>query len=110
MLNYFIYIIRDIFELHKNLNISPLSYIANDLIRDYIKYKKSYKIRKYLKKFKYIYFNHNEYYRTFKCINYSYPINIEQIALLNLYLITALTNKRGIYILIKYLRKELNFI
>nr|ARW68395.1 hypothetical protein [Chondria sp. (in: red algae)] len=110
LLHYFISIIANIFALHRNLSILSLSDLANDLIRDSLKYKKSYKIQKYLKKFNYIYFHQNEYYKTLKSINYSYEISIEKIALINLYLVTKLTSKRGIYILIKYLDNEFKFI
>nr|ARW63824.1 hypothetical protein [Chondria sp. (in: red algae)] len=110
LLHYFIDIVNYIFILHKNVNTLLLDNITNDLIRDYLKHKHSNRVKKYLKKFHYIYFSQDKYYKTFKSINYSYRINVDKIALINLYIITKLKSKRGIYILIKYLDNDLKFI
>lgn len=65
---------------------------------------------KYLQKFRYIYFFKTSYYERFKYIDYQQTIDIEKVALINLYLITRLRNKKGIYILIKYLSNNIKLI
>nr|ARW60297.1 hypothetical protein [Laurencieae sp.] len=101
--DYFINIILYVYGLHKTLNIYLLSKTANIILNYYINYKKSYNLRQYLRKFNHIYFRKNRYYQNYKYINYWYDINITKLAVINLYLITKLSSKKGIYILVKYL-------
>uniref|UniRef100_UPI003001E23D hypothetical protein n=1 Tax=Anunuuluaehu liula TaxID=3049639 RepID=UPI003001E23D len=54
----------------------------------------------YIKRFKYIYNQTQDYYNTYSEYN---DLNIYNIAIVNLYIISRINNKYGIYYLIKYL-------
>nr|YP_009398787.1 hypothetical protein [Kuetzingia canaliculata]ARW67973.1 hypothetical protein [Kuetzingia canaliculata] len=60
-------------------------------------------LKQYLRRFKFIYFKKQEYYKSTKSLDYLCKVNINEIALLNLYIILQLKNKTGLHFLIKYL-------
>nr|CRF40214.1 Hypothetical protein orf162b [Laurencia snackeyi] len=97
--------ILNLYILHKKINHCSVSKKANLILKSYTSYKESKKIKQYIRKFNYLYFKRNEYYNEYKYINYTSKIEINKIAIINLYLITTLINKQGIYILIQYLSK-----
>nr|ARW64252.1 hypothetical protein [Chondria sp. (in: red algae)] len=101
--NHFVNFIIYTYITYNNLNILCLSKIANDLIKNDLQQKQSYKIRKYLKKFNYLYFYQHDHYYNIKSSNYVYKTNINTIAVINLYLIAQLKQKQGVFTLIKYL-------
>lgn len=97
--------ILNLYILHKNINNDLLSQKAYLILKSYTNYKESKKLKQYIRKFNYLYFKRNKYYNDYKYINYASKIEINKIAITNLYLITRLINKQGIYVLIKYLNK-----
>nr|YP_009398349.1 hypothetical protein [Thaumatella adunca]ARW67535.1 hypothetical protein [Thaumatella adunca] len=103
----FTQIIKYIYVIHKITNKYLLHKTAIQILINCInnKNKKIPNIKQYIKKFNYIYSIKHEYYNNYKSIHHVYKINIENIAIINLYLITKLVNKQGIYFLIKYLFK-----
>nr|YP_009396903.1 hypothetical protein [Ophidocladus simpliciusculus]ARW66089.1 hypothetical protein [Ophidocladus simpliciusculus] len=99
----FIQLIVYINLIHLTINKSSLNKLATVILKHHIKNKELLDLKQYLKKFHYIYFMKKEYYHTYKSIEYSYSLKIKEIAITNLYLITRLTEKNGIYFLIAYL-------
>lgn len=97
--------ILNLYILHKNINNYLLSKKAYLILKSYTSYKESKKLKQYIRKFNYLYFKRNKYYNDYKYINYASKIEINKTAIINLYLITKLINKQGIYVLIKYLNK-----
>lgn len=93
----FIYIIYNIVQ-HNVSNTLILK-----ILQKYKKYVKSKEVEQYLKKFTYIYFVNYKYYYKYKSLNYLHKINIDELAILNLYIIKELQSKKGILFLIKYL-------
>lgn len=93
----------NLYTLHKKINNYLLSRRANLILKSYTNYRESKKLKQYIRKFNYLYFKRNKYYNDYKYINYTSKIEINKIAIINLYLITKLVNKQGIYVLIKYL-------
>nr|WMP12361.1 hypothetical protein [Laurencia verruciformis] len=102
---YLLTTILNLYILHKNINNYLLSKKAYLILKSYTSYKESKKSKQYIRKFNYLYFKRNKYYNDYKYINHASKIEINKIAIINLYLITKLINKKGIYILIKYLNK-----
>nr|YP_010951633.1 hypothetical protein RU987_pgp008 [Laurencia catarinensis]WMP12572.1 hypothetical protein [Laurencia catarinensis] len=102
---YLVTIILNLYILHKNIHNYLLSKNANLVLKSYTNYKESKKLKQYIRKFNYLYFKRYEYYNNYKYINYTSKIEINKIAITNLYLITTIINKQGIYVLIKYLIK-----
>nr|WMP11668.1 hypothetical protein [Laurencia tasmanica] len=97
--------ILNLYILHKQINNYLLSKKAYLILKSYTSYKESKKLKQYIRKFNYLYFKRNKYYNDYRYINYASKIEINKIAIINLYLITKLINKQGIYVLIKYLNK-----
>lgn len=97
--------ILNLYILHKKINNYLLSKKAYLILQSYTSYNESKKLKQYIRKFNYLYFKRNKYYNDYKYIDYESKIKINKIAIINLYLITKLINKQGIYILIKYLNK-----
>nr|YP_010951847.1 hypothetical protein RU988_pgp008 [Laurencia elata]WMP12786.1 hypothetical protein [Laurencia elata] len=97
--------ILNLYILHKQINNYFLSKKAYLILKSYTSYKESKKLKQYIRKFNYLYFKRNKYYNDYRYINYASKIEINKIAIINLYLITKLINKQGIYVLIKYLNK-----
>nr|WGH12815.1 hypothetical protein [Echinothamnion sp.] len=80
-----------------------LNEIANEILKNYTQSKKSTCINKYHRKFYKIYYTKKEYYKNYKLLHSIYKIEISYIALINLYIISKLIKKEGIYFFIKYL-------
>nr|YP_009395886.1 hypothetical protein [Herposiphonia versicolor]ARW64866.1 hypothetical protein [Herposiphonia versicolor] len=99
----FIDIIKNIYSINRIIKKHLIDEIAIDILKEYTKQKKINLINKYNQKFYYIYHRKKEYYKNYKIIlNKSY-IDFNDIAIINLYIISKLTKKSGIYIFIKYL-------
>nr|ARW68808.1 hypothetical protein [Palisada sp.] len=100
---YFTKIIKYMYKVHKHINIYLLSKKANLILKLYINYQESHKLKQYIRKFNYLYFKEDKYYNKYKNIEYSKTTELNKIALTNLFLITKLIKKQGIYSLTKYL-------
>nr|WMP11934.1 hypothetical protein [Laurencia australis]WMP12146.1 hypothetical protein [Laurencia australis] len=98
-------VIFNLYILHKKIHKYLLVKKAHLILKSYTNYKESKNLKQYIRKFNYLYFKRNEYYSDYKYVNYQSKIEINKIAIINLYLITKLINKQGIYILAKYLNK-----
>lgn len=97
--NFIIYI----YQIHKRIDCYMIYQKANLILRHYIQNNKSSSFKQYIRKFNYLYFEQNHYYINYKHIDHQYKKNIKQIAIQNLYFITKLINKQGIYLLVRYL-------
>nr|YP_009391744.1 hypothetical protein [Laurenciella marilzae]ARW59888.1 hypothetical protein [Laurenciella marilzae] len=100
---YFLKMVRDVYKLHKKINYYQLDKMANLILKSYVIYKKSYKLKQYIRKFNYLYLKNDKYYNKYKYLDHISKIEVNKIAITNLYLITKLIGKQGIYTLIKYL-------
>ena len=76
---------------------------AIKILKHHNQYSRDNAMKQYIKKFKYIYFAEDAYYNQYKSLHYTYDIDIDSIAVINLYLVTKLKKAEGIYFLIKYL-------
>lgn len=99
----FIKILEYIYTIYSISQNSLLDQITVEILKKYKKSRKSKEVKQYIKKFTYIYFVKYEYYYTYKSLKYLYKINIDEIAITNLYIIKKLQSKNGIFFLIKYL-------
>nr|YP_009397944.1 hypothetical protein [Sonderella linearis]ARW67130.1 hypothetical protein [Sonderella linearis] len=99
----FIIIIIYIYKIYQLIQNNFFHEITLKILSQYNKYQKPKELIQYIKKFTYIYFIKNEYYYNYKCMKYLHQININEIAIKNIYIINQIINKKGIYFLIKYL-------
>nr|YP_009393616.1 hypothetical protein [Bostrychia simpliciuscula]ARW62178.1 hypothetical protein [Bostrychia simpliciuscula] len=99
----FIQCIYQIYIIYNFIQINVLNELILQILQKYKKCVKSLEVQQYLNKFTYIYFVKYEYYYTYKSLNCLYKININELAILNLYIIKKLQSRQGILILIKYL-------
>nr|YP_010850921.1 hypothetical protein QQP85_pgp008 [Lophurella mutabilis]WGH13609.1 hypothetical protein [Lophurella mutabilis] len=101
--NGFIKLIKNIYTIKLIIDKYLLNEIANEILKNYAKSKKCKSISKYYKKFYKIYYEKKEYYKNYKLLHSRYKVDINNIALINLYIISKSIEKDGIYLLIKYL-------
>nr|YP_009392152.1 hypothetical protein [Periphykon beckeri]ARW60500.1 hypothetical protein [Periphykon beckeri] len=99
----FEHIIRYTYIIKIAIKKHLLHHIANDILRSYIVSNDTRFISKYIKKFHNTYCKQKEYYKNYKLLNDKSKININHIALTNLYIITKLIQKNGTHMLVKYL-------
>nr|YP_010851713.1 hypothetical protein QQP89_pgp008 [Echinothamnion hystrix]WGH14598.1 hypothetical protein [Echinothamnion hystrix] len=99
----FVKLIKQIYIIHLIIDKYLLNEIANEILKNYSQSKKCNSISKYRKKFYKIYCEQKEYYKNYKLLNSKYKVDIKNIALINLYIISKSIKKDGIYFLIKYL-------
>ena len=99
-------IVKYIHKIVTKINFYLLCYKANFIIKYYTRQKKPYHLIQYIRKFNYLYLAKHKYYNNYKCIDYQYQAKINKIAIINLYLITKLKSRQGIYFLVKYLYHE----
>lgn len=85
--------------IHKIINKKFIYKLSIQLINEYLESNRSQISIKYINKFKYIYNKTHEYYYTDK-------LNINEIAIKNLYIISQIKNKNSLYFLVKYLYKK----
>nr|YP_010619562.1 hypothetical protein orf130 [Xiphosiphonia pinnulata]WAX03575.1 hypothetical protein orf130 [Xiphosiphonia pinnulata] len=77
--------------------------IASEMLKNYVTCKECNAINKYNKKFYNTYVTKISYYKNYKLLHNKYNVDINNIALINLYIISKLIKQKGIYMLIKYL-------
>nr|YP_009399605.1 hypothetical protein [Dictyomenia sonderi]ARW69211.1 hypothetical protein [Dictyomenia sonderi] len=99
----FIKIIKHIYTIKLTVDKYLLHEVAHEMLKNYVTSKKYKTINKYNKKFYNTYFTRTEYYKNYKVLHNRYKVDINNIALINLYIISKLIKHKGIYILIKYL-------
>nr|YP_010618982.1 hypothetical protein orf122 [Deltalsia parasitica]WAX02995.1 hypothetical protein orf122 [Deltalsia parasitica] len=99
----FIKIIEYIYTIKLIIEKYLLHEIANEILKNYATSTKCNTINKYNKKFYNTYIRQISYYKNYKTLNDKHKVNINNIALINLYIISKLIQNKGIYILIKYL-------
>nr|YP_010850525.1 hypothetical protein QQP83_pgp008 [Lophurella caespitosa]WGH13213.1 hypothetical protein [Lophurella caespitosa] len=99
----FIKLIKKIYTIKLIIDKYLLNEIADEILKNYAKSKKCKSISKYYKKFYKIYCEKKEYYKNYKLLHSKYKVDINNIALINLYIISKSIKKDGIYLLIKYL-------
>nr|YP_010850723.1 hypothetical protein QQP84_pgp008 [Lophurella hookeriana]WGH13411.1 hypothetical protein [Lophurella hookeriana] len=99
----FIKLIKNIYTIKLIIDKYLLNEIANEILKNYAKSKKCKSINKYHKKFYKRYYEKKEYYKNYKLLHSRYKVDINNIALINLYIISKSIKKDGIYLLIKYL-------
>nr|YP_009397333.1 hypothetical protein [Thuretia quercifolia]ARW66519.1 hypothetical protein [Thuretia quercifolia] len=90
---YFLYIIT------KNKNIQKM---VNNLIQDYALNEKDQAVKKYLNKFNYTYNKKYKYYSE----NHNNEMYINKVAIMNLYIISNINQKKNIFFFIKYLHSS----
>nr|YP_009394856.1 hypothetical protein [Polysiphonia elongata]ARW63418.1 hypothetical protein [Polysiphonia elongata] len=100
----FLFLIEYIYSIIKMIRKYSLDQLATKIIKGNNKF-----ITRYISKFCYIYYRNKKYYINHKLILYKYnkdeKIAINNVAIINLYLICKLQKDQGIYTLIKYLKK-----
>ena len=96
-------IIVYIYIISRTLDQFLFKKIAKSIITCYSDSSKSIALKIYISKFSYIYFYKNEYYKQYKSIQHIDKTNINQTAIINLYLISKITERQGIYYLLKHL-------
>nr|YP_009398570.1 hypothetical protein [Lophocladia kuetzingii]ARW67756.1 hypothetical protein [Lophocladia kuetzingii] len=101
----FIETLKNIYIIYKTISINTIDQKAQKLLRNYIKNENDQQVKQYLKKFHYIYFIKTEYYHQYKSLKYLNKININKVAITNLYIISKLNKRIKIFFLIKYLFK-----
>nr|YP_010851515.1 hypothetical protein QQP88_pgp008 [Echinothamnion hookeri]WGH14398.1 hypothetical protein [Echinothamnion hookeri] len=99
----FIKLIKKIYIIQLIIDKYLLNEIANEVLKNYTKSKKCNFINKYRKKFYKTYCEKKEYYKNYKLLHSENQIDIHNIALINLYIISKSVKKDGTYFLIKYL-------
>ena len=84
-----------------------INIIAANILREYTQNSNQNIASKYNNKFNSIYIQNKKdnYYKNKKLLSNTYQIDIEQISLLNLYILTKITRRDGTFILIKYFYK-----
>lgn len=99
---YFVDIIITISFIYQIIK-SKINYkIVNKIIDEYNKYKQSKITKQYLTKFTYIYNKIYDYY-DYEYNHYFNSVYIYKLAIINLYLIKQINQKKGFFILTKYL-------
>nr|YP_009393415.1 hypothetical protein [Symphyocladiella dendroidea]ARW61977.1 hypothetical protein [Symphyocladiella dendroidea] len=101
--NQLIKIIKYIYTIKLVIEKYLLHEIANEILKNYAISNKCNTINKYNKKFYNRYFTKASYYSKYKLLHNKYNIDTNNIAIINLYIISKLIKQKGIYILIKYL-------
>nr|YP_009396502.1 hypothetical protein [Polysiphonia scopulorum]ARW65688.1 hypothetical protein [Polysiphonia scopulorum] len=103
----FIELLKYIKQLKIITNKYSLNKIAIKLLKEYKEDQTPSATNQYNNRFCSIYTQHDKkhYYKNKKLLSHSYQINIKEISILNLYIITKLTKAEGIFVLIKYLYK-----
>nr|YP_010851317.1 hypothetical protein QQP87_pgp008 [Aphanocladia delicatula]WGH14201.1 hypothetical protein [Aphanocladia delicatula] len=99
----FIKLIEYIYKINLIINKYLLGEIASEILKNYAKSKKCNSISKYHKKFYNRCCSKKEYYKNYKLLYRTQKININNIAFINLYIISQSIKKDGVYLLIKYL-------
>nr|ARW60703.1 hypothetical protein [Polysiphonia sp.] len=99
----FIKIVQYIYTIRLMIKRYLLHEIAIEILKKYTKLNKFNFITKYKKRFHNKSFILREYYRSKKLLNNTSKIDMNNTAFINLYIISKLINKEGVYILIKYL-------
>nr|YP_010195841.1 hypothetical protein LK100_pgp009 [Crassiphycus birdiae]UAD83238.1 hypothetical protein [Crassiphycus birdiae] len=95
--------IKAIYYINRSINNSRIQKTINKILIEVYNDNQLENIRKYLNRFKYIYYKTQNYYniRSKICFHDQY---MQEIAIFNLYIISILRYKDGIYFLIKYLK------
>nr|YP_009398144.1 hypothetical protein [Gredgaria maugeana]ARW67330.1 hypothetical protein [Gredgaria maugeana] len=101
--NRFIQLIEYIYKLKLIIDKYLLSEIASEILKNYAKSKRCNSISKYHKKFYNRCYSKKEYYKNYKLLYRTQKIDINNIAFINLYIISQSVKKDGVYLLIKYL-------
>lgn len=100
----FLFLIEYVYNIIKLIRQYSIDELATKIIKGNNKF-----ITRYISKFCYIYYRNKKYYINNKLILYKYNKNnkkaINNIAIINLYMICKLQKKQGIYSLIMYLKK-----
>ena len=99
---YFLDIITSISFIYQIINNKTKNKIVNKIINDYNKYKQSKLTKQYLTKFTYIYNKIYDYY-DYDYNHYFNSVYIYKLAIINLYLIKQINQKKGFFTLTKYL-------
>nr|WGH13805.1 hypothetical protein [Lophurella pseudocorticata] len=99
----FIKLIKNIYTIKLIIDKYLLNEIANEILKNYATSKKCKSISKYHKKFYKIYYEKKEYYKNYKLLHNRDKVNINNIALINLYVISKSIKKDGIYLIVTYL-------
>nr|YP_009392373.1 hypothetical protein [Osmundaria fimbriata]ARW60935.1 hypothetical protein [Osmundaria fimbriata] len=95
-------IIKSIYTIYLISQQTIIYHVIKDII-NYYKYGNYKQAEQYLRRFKYIYFKRQEQYESYKSLNNMSYINIYEVAIINLYIISQLQYKTGLYFLVKYL-------
>nr|YP_010199287.1 hypothetical protein LK225_pgp009 [Crassiphycus usneoides]UAD88736.1 hypothetical protein [Crassiphycus usneoides] len=95
--------IKAIYYINRSINNSRIQKTINKILIEVYNDNQLENITKYLNRFKYIYYKTQNYYniRSKICFHDQY---MQEIAIFNLYIISILRYKDGIYFLIKYLK------
>nr|YP_010618787.1 hypothetical protein orf142 [Rhodomelopsis africana]WAX02800.1 hypothetical protein orf142 [Rhodomelopsis africana] len=101
----FIKIIKYTYNIKLLIEKYLLHEVANEILKKYAISKKCNTINKYNKKFYNTYYTKKTYYKNYKLLHSRDKVDINNIALINLYVISKFIKQEGIYILIKYLLK-----
>nr|YP_010199491.1 hypothetical protein LK036_pgp016 [Gracilariopsis tenuifrons]UAD89349.1 hypothetical protein [Gracilariopsis tenuifrons] len=96
-----------IYRIYKLVNHHTIRKNIHHIFIDIYNQNKSTIIRQYLKRFKYIYYKTQNYYNTRSKL-YCNDQYINEIAILNLYIIQKIIYQDGIYFFIKYLKLSIN--
>nr|YP_009019556.1 hypothetical protein [Gracilaria salicornia]AHH24524.1 hypothetical protein [Gracilaria salicornia]UAD87704.1 hypothetical protein [Gracilaria salicornia] len=96
-------IIKAIYYIHKSVHDSRMQKRINKILKAIYHNNQLSYIKKYLERFKYIYYKTQNYYNA-KSNIYLYDKYIIEIAICNLYIMHIIGNKDGIYFLVKYLK------
>nr|YP_009397741.1 hypothetical protein [Dipterosiphonia australica]ARW66927.1 hypothetical protein [Dipterosiphonia australica] len=101
----FIKIIQYIYSIQLLIKRYLIHEISNEILKNYTNYGQCNIVNKYHKKFYSISTNKKEYYKNYKIMHDSFKndINIKYISIINLYIISKLVTRKGIYNLIIYL-------
>lgn len=103
----FVTTLRYIKQLKIIIHEYSINTIAANILREYTKNGTQHTANKYNNKFNSIYTQNkkNNYYKNKKLLYNAYQLSIEEISILNLYILTKITKKDGTFILMKYFYK-----
>ncbi len=99
----FINIISTIYSIRLTIKKYLIDEIAIEILINYTKSDNKNIFNYYNKKFYHIYSKEKEYYKNYKLLTSKQRVELSEISIINLYIISQLTKPNGIYLLIKYL-------
>lgn len=99
----FIHTIKNIYNIKLIIKEYLVDEIAVQILADYTRSNICNVINQYNEKFYYICSKDKKYYKNYKLLTNKQQIEINNISLTNLYIISQMTTQHGTYILIKYL-------